>query len=181
LRPAPGARPAALGSGILLGLAVAAIPCVVVIALAATGMSSPIAFTAVAILLFIVPGSVIAVWLFFGPYAAIIDRLGPLTSLRYSRAITRGHWWRTTALVTIIAIILMVVYMVVAIAATISAIANPEAIAAGQTPWYIQFVISPLLSAVGVPLSYSMFLAIYYDLKLRREGGDLAARIAAAA
>jgi hypothetical protein len=178
-----GARraPAALGSGILLTLAILAIPCIALIALGAVGLSSPVAFGLAAVLLFIVPGSVIAVWLFFGPYAAIIDRLGPLTSLKYSRAITRGNWWRTTALVTIIAIILMVVYAVVALAATVAAIANPEAITAGRPPWWIQFVVSPLLSAVAIPLSYSLFLSIYYDLRLRHEGGDLAARIAAAA
>jgi hypothetical protein len=177
-----GARraPAALGSGILLTLAIVAVPCIALIVLAAAGVSSPITFTAAAFLLFVFPASVIAVWLFFGPYAAIIDRLGPLTSLRYSRAITRGHWWRTTALITIIAIILLVVYMVVAIAAAVSAFSNPEALAAGP-PWYIQWVVSPLLSAIAMPLSYALFLAIYYDLKLRHEGGDLAARIAAAA
>jgi hypothetical protein len=178
-----GARraPAAFGSGILLSLAVSAVPCVVLIALAVAGVSSPDAFRAAASLFFVFPGSVIAVWLFFGPYAAIIDRLGPLTSLRYSRAATRGHWWRTTALITIIAIILMVLYTVVAIAAAVSAFADPAALAAGQPPWYLQWVISPLLSAVAMPLSYALFLAVYYDLKLRHEGGDLAARIAATA
>jgi len=31
------------------------------------------------------------------------------------------------------------------------------------------------------PLTYSLMLAIFYDLRLRHEGGDLAARIAATA
>ena len=35
--------------------------------------------------------------------------------------------------------------------------------------------------AVIAPLTYSLMLAIFYDLRLRREGGDLAARIAATA
>jgi hypothetical protein len=178
-----GARraPAALGSSVLLTLAILAIPCTALSALGAVGVSSWVVLALAAVLLFIVPGGVIAVWLSFGPYAAIIDRLGPLTSLKYSIAITRGNWWRTTALATIIVIILMVVYTVVGIAATVSLITNPEAIAAGQTPWWIQFVVSPLLSAVATPLSCSLYLSIYYDLRLRHEGGDLAARIAAAA
>jgi hypothetical protein len=178
-----GARrsPSAVGAGVLMALAIAAVPCLVLAAMAGAGMTSPFALVAAATLLFIVPGSVIAVWLLFGPYAAIVDRLGPLTSLRYSRAITRGNWWRTAALVTIIGIILMVIYMVIGIAAAVSAVANPEAIAAGETPWYLQLIVGPLLSAVAVPLSYSLFMAIYYDLKLRHEGGDLAARIAGTA
>jgi hypothetical protein len=173
--------PAFVGAGLLFTLAVIAIPCAVLIAMAAAGLTSPVALVGVMMLLFIVPGSVIAVWLLFWPYAAVVDRLGPLTSLRYSRAITRGNWWRTAALATIIGIILMVVYMVIGIAAAISAAANPEALVLGETPWFIQFILGPALSAVAVPLSYSLFMAIYYDLRLRYEGGDLAARIAGTA
>jgi hypothetical protein len=179
---ARGARraPSAFVSSLLMGIAIAAVPCL----FAAAGLVSGVALeivAALAALLIFVPGSVIAIWLIFGPYAAIVDRLGPFTSLRYSRAITRGHWWRTMALITIIAIILIVIYMVIAIAASVAAIGNPEAIAAGQSPWWLQFVVSPVLSAVAVPLSYSLFMAIFYDLKLRYEGGDLAARIAGTA
>jgi hypothetical protein len=69
----------------------------------------------------------------------------------------------------------------VSLIANPEALTNPEVLVAGQTPWWIQFVVSPLLSAVAIPLSYSLYLAIYHDLRLRHEGGDLAARIAAAA
>jgi len=176
---ARGARrsPAALGSYLLLSLAIMAAPLVVLLGGLAAGVSLPVV-AGFAVLLLLVPGSIFAIWLLFGPYAAVIDRLGPLTSLGYSRAITRGHWWRTTALCTIILIILMVVYMVVGIVASVALIANPDALAAGQSPWWIQFIVGPVISAFGVPLSYSMLLAIFYDLKLRYEGGDLAARIA---
>ncbi len=167
-------------STLLTVCAVAVVPLLFAAAGLAAGIS-PVVVAVCATLLIFVPGSIIAIWLIFGPYAAVVDRLGPLTSLRYSRAITRGHWWRTTALITIIAIILIVIYMVIAIVAGVAAVANPEAIAAGQSPWWLQFIVSPLLSAVAVPLSYSLFMAIFYDLKLRHEGGDLAARIAGTA
>jgi hypothetical protein len=131
--------------------------------------------------LFIVPGLIFVIWFLFAPYAVIVERHGPLQSLSYSRAIVRGHWWRTAAIVTIVGIILVVVYTVLGIVATISVMTNPEAVSAGQLPWYVQFVISPLLGGVAGPFGYSMLLAIYYDLKLRHEGADLAARIAATA
>lgn len=176
-----GARraPAMFGSTILMGLAVVAIPCVLVLAGLMVGASVPV-LIGIGVLL-LIPCSIITIWLIFGPYAAILDRLGPITSLRYSRALTRGYWWRTTALITILVIILMVLYMVVGIVVGIAAFSNPEALAAGQMPWWIQLVVSPLLTAFGVPLSYALFMAIYYDLKLRHEGGDLAARIAGTA
>jgi hypothetical protein len=176
--------PAVIGSYLLVTLAVGALPCAVLIAFVAAGMTTATTLAVaglIAFCLFIVPGSIIAVWLLFGPYAAMIDRLGPLTSLRYSRAITRGYWWRTTGLVTIIGVIMIVIYVVLGLAAGIAAIANPGVLESGQPPWYFQFVIGPLLQAVALPLAYSLILAIYYDLKLRHEGGDLAARIAGAA
>jgi hypothetical protein len=177
-----GARrtPSAFLSSLLMVIAIAAVPLLFAAAGLAAGVSLPVVAVLGTLLIF-VPGSIIAIWLIFGPYAAIVDRLGPFTSLRYSRAITRGHWWRTTALITVIAIILIVIYMVIAIVAGVAAIGDPEAIAAGQSPWWLQFVVSPVLSAVAVPLSYSLFMAIFYDLKLRHEGGDLAARIAGTA
>jgi hypothetical protein len=133
------------------------------------------------LILLIVPGLILAIWFLFGPYAVIVERVGPLQSLGYSRALVRGHWWRTAAIVTIVGIILGVVYTVLGLVATISIVTNPEAASAGQLPWYVQFVVSPLLGGVAGPFGYSMLLAIYYDLKLRHEGADLAARIAATA
>jgi hypothetical protein len=44
----------------------------------------------------------------------------------------------------------------------------------------IDLIVTPVVSAFGTPLIYGLGLAIYYDLRLRREGGDIAERIAAA-
>ena len=48
-------------------------------------------------------------------------------------------------------------------------------------PWYVTLIVEPALSAVIAPLTYALMLSIFYDLRLRHEGGDLAARIAATA
>jgi Uncharacterised protein family (UPF0259) len=135
----------------------------------------------IGLLLLIVPGLIWMVSMVFSPYATVVSpKQGPLASLRYSRELVRGHWWRTAALITIGAIIVTVVYGVLALAAGIIAVMNPEQLAQGTVPWYIDFVVSPLVSGLAMPLGYSLFLATYYDLRLRREGGDIAERIAAA-
>jgi hypothetical protein len=115
----------------------------------------------------------------FGPYAAVIDRRGPIDSLGYSWRLVRGHWWRTAALVTIVGIILMVFYVILGVIVGVAVVMNAEQLAEGTMPWYIDFVLSPLLSGVVTPFGYSLFLAMYYDLKLRHEGSDIAERIAA--
>jgi hypothetical protein len=135
----------------------------------------------VGLVLLIIPGLIFVIWFLFAPYAVVIERLGPLQSMGYSRAIVRGHWWRTAAIVTIVGIIVSVLYTVLGIVAAITVFTNPETVSTGQMPWYVQFVIGPLLGGVAGPFAYAMLLAIYYDLRLRHEGADLAARIAATA
>jgi len=135
----------------------------------------------VGLLLLLIPGLIFMIWFAFAPAAVIIERIGPFASLSYSRALVRGHWWRTAALLTIVGIIVIVIYFVLVIALSVLVVSNPGTFADGQAPWYIQLVFVPLLSGIVTPLTYSFVLSIYYDLKMRLEGGDLAARIAATA
>ena len=131
--------------------------------------------------LLVIPGLIVVIWLVFAPFAVVIERRGPIASLSYSRAIVRGHWWRTAALLTIIGIVLMVVYFLFAVGISIAVISDPAAASYGQVPWYVTLIVEPALSAVIAPLTYALMLSIFYDLRLRHEGGDLAARIAATA
>jgi len=135
----------------------------------------------VVIVLMLGPVSVYAVWLVFAPSAVIIERFGPIRSLTYSATIVRGHWWRTAALLTMLGILFIALYALVGVVAGIVVAASPSVLVAGQMPWYFDFIVGPLVSSVAVPLMYSLLLSIYYDLKTRLEGGDLAARIAASA
>jgi hypothetical protein len=115
--------------------------------------------------LLVIPGLIFMIWLVFAPFAVVLERRGPLESLSYSRAIVRGHWWRTAVLLTIIGIVLMVVYFVVVVGVSIAVISDPVAASQGQVPWYVTLIVGPVLSAVIAPLTYAMMLAIFYDLR----------------
>lgn len=130
--------------------------------------------------LILIPGLIIMVYWLFGPIATVTESRGPIASLGYSFELVRGHWWRTAGLLTIIGILALVLYFVVGVVAGLAVATNIEQIAAGQMPWYVDFIVGPLLSGIASPLLYSLVLATFYDLKLRHEGGDLAERIAAA-
>jgi len=135
----------------------------------------------IGLLLLIVPGLYLMVTFAFAPFAAVIERKGPVESLFYSRDLVRGHWWRTAGLVTVIGIILVAVTMLLSIVSTVPLLMNPDMILdPGIFPWYVDYLVSPLLSGVFTPLWIALFLAVFQDLKLRHEGGDIAARIAAA-
>jgi len=169
------ARNAVLSVGEALAIGMRRVPALLVAFLAAAIV------VGAGLLLVLVPGFIFMIWFVFAPTAVIVERLGPFASLSYSRALVRGHWWRTAALLTIVGIILMVLYIVLVLVVGILVVSNPGAVASGEPPWYLNFVVGPVLGAFAGPLTYALTLSIYYDLKTRLEGGDLAARIAATA
>ena len=142
--------------------------------------ASPGSLLLAAVVLF-VPVSIVMIWFVFAPSAVVVERFGPLRSLGFSFTIVRGHWWRTAALLTLLGILLLALYVVVGIVAGIFAAVSGFALGGGQVPLAFNLIVGPVVSALAVPLVYSLLLSIYYDLKVRHEGGDLAARIAAAA
>jgi hypothetical protein len=82
---------------------------------------------------------------------------------------------------TIAFFIIGVAYLIVII---ITGAADISAAAGSAFPRWLtllmDYIIAPLFQVVLSPLFYALPMAVYNDLKLRREGSDLAARIAAA-
>ncbi len=72
------------------------------------------------ILLLIIPGIYFAVRLYLYPNAIVVDRKGPLESLKRSWKVTKGKWWLTfgiglvIGLITLVALIPAIILMVVA-------------------------------------------------------------------
>ena len=68
---------------------------------------------AVGFALLLIPGFYFLGALCLWPVALFIDGEGALASFHTSRALTRGHWWRTSAIITVAFIIILVFSMVV--------------------------------------------------------------------
>lgn len=135
----------------------------------------------IGLILLVVPGLFVMIAFAFGPFAAVVERKGPIDSLFYSRELVRGRWWRTAGILTVIGIIILCVSMLLSFVTTIPILMAPErALDPTLVPWWVDYVLSPLLAGLFTPLWLSLVLAVYNDLKLRHEGGDIAARIAAA-
>ena len=108
--------------------------------------------------------------------AIFIDRQGPLASLKTSWRLTAGHWWRAMGILTTATIMLIVLFL----AATLLSDLDGYLTHYGAVH---RLVIGPLLMIVSYvvlyPLAAAIWVAMYHDFKLRREGGDLAARVGA--
>lgn len=135
----------------------------------------------IGMVLLVIPGVWITIAWIYGLYAVVLDRKGPIEGLGYSYALVRGHWWRTAAAVTIIGIIVGVLYVLLAVVfGVLIAVGTFAATDAEGLIVILEIWILPLLQIVLLPLSYAMFVALYNDARLRHEGSDLEARIAAA-
>jgi len=133
----------------------------------------------IGLILLIIPGIILAVyWLQFMP-AAVLERAGPIGCLTRSYQLIRGSWWRTAILYSVWGVIIGVVYSIV-IVFVIGGIIG-TGIAADEldttTTNLLDLVIGPILSTFILPFGYAFMLAIHHDLVMRKEGGDLAARI----
>jgi hypothetical protein len=128
------------------------------------------------LILLIIPGIILSLSLSFGFFAIVLDGESALGGLKRSHRLVWGNWWRTLAVVSVPVVIVMILYLGLGIAlgATI--------VMSDGRPSSDVFITANLIEAaiggITAPLIYSIMIAQYHDLKLRKEGHDLAARLA---
>jgi hypothetical protein len=126
----------------------------------------------------LIPSIVFAVSLLFVLLMVLFESKGPFTALAASHRLVWGCWWRTSAILTVGAIIAIVMYSAVGL---LIGVLTPL-LGAGESP--ILDITSTVLVTAGAtmvmsPLYVALLLTIYWDLKLRKQGGDLAERVEA--
>jgi hypothetical protein len=140
-----------------------------------------------AIMLLPVPGAMkvlgVMAWLVFGIYlwgrlqlwtvALFAEEVGTLRAMGVSWDLVKGHWWRAATILTVGIIIVLVITMVFGFVGGLV---------------FIMFRLDPMSLIIGnqligaaervfvTSMIPALLVAMYYDFKLRREGGDLAAR-----
>jgi hypothetical protein len=110
--------------------------------------------------------------------ALIVDNLSATGSISASWNLTKGYWWRTASILTVLGVIFLVLAVVLVIVGALVG-----GILGTITPGgllFLQLAGVALYSVLG-SLSPAVVLALYNDLKLRKEGGDLAGRVSALA
>lgn len=138
---------------------------------------------AIGTLLLIIPGIILMVSLLLCYPTALFDNKGPVSALTESHRLVWGSWWRTFVMLSVGLIILIVIYMIVA---TIVGLIAPFLMGGGvgAEDVFLYGIVSLVLifvflSLLLTPFYISLGIAIYWDLKLRKDGGDLAARAGA--
>lgn len=122
----------------------------------------------VGLLLLVVPGIILMLSMAFYLYFIVIDSLGGYAAIKASHSLVWGHWWRTMAVFMAPGIVLVVLYAGCLMLAGFLG-AKDSAFLGG---------ISNLLSAFITPYFYTLGYVQFQDLKLRKLGADLEARLA---
>ena len=108
---------------------------------------------------------------------------GPLQSIGTSWRLVGGNWWRATTVVFILGVIIYILtIIVVAIAGTVAVLmvgtpTTPGTILSAAA--LVGALMGGLIRIFSVPLMASLYVTLYQDLKLRKGGGDLEARLGA--
>lgn len=127
-------------------------------------------------ILLIIPGIFLSIAFILGHIALITENRGPIDALGRSWELVKNNWWRTFVIISVGFFIYMMLYSVFAMIYGVSiAMSGPEAFAE-----YAFFLDAggALVNLFCYPMLIAIMLAQFSDLRLRREGGDLEARIA---
>jgi len=109
----------------------------------------------------------------------LVEDAGPAASLARSWRLTTGSFWRLSVIYTVALIILIALELVIGSVAGFLA----GALAHGDLAVVTAFaeVIGIILGALVTPFYGALALAVLADLRVRKEGADLAQRISATA
>jgi hypothetical protein len=116
--------------------------------------------TLLALFLLIIPGLILYIMWFVGLPVCVVERLGPWTSLRRSRELTKGHRWKLLGL----ALLLIIPSLAsLAIEPGLSAVAGPVVGLLGKFIW----------AAIWAAFAAVLVAVTYHDLRVAKEGVDI--------
>ena len=158
---------------VLLGLGI-------VLGIASAGLGAAFGRASVAVI--VVVGVAVAAYLlgrlFLATVAAVVDDVKATRSIALSWTLVKGQWWRAAAIYGVAILMYLALY---AVGALLDLAGIALAGRGTQLSLIYNQIVAILLSTVMGSFLPSMLVSIYRDLKLRKEGADLAGRVEALA
>ncbi len=132
--------------------------------------------------LLIIPGVILMVSLFLYSALIIVDDEKTFTSLKMSHNLVWKNWWRTT-IVFFVPVIVMVVFSIAIGAIVLLGVGMMMGTFSDDAPAFqaiilISVIGNTIIYTLTMPLLASVMLVQTNDLKLRKQGTDLEARMA---
>jgi len=128
------------------------------------------------LILLIIPGIILSLSLSFAFIAIVLDGESVVGALKRSHRLVWGNWWRTLGVVSVPVVIVMILYLGFGIALGATVVMSNSR--PSSDVMITANLVEAAIGGITAPLIYSIMIAQYHDLKLRKEGHDLAARLA---
>lgn len=131
---------------------------------------------------------VLFIWIYIklmvAPAAVVVEELGALASMRRSWELTRNNWWRLLGITLVVAVMVGVIAQVVLIPVSLlsgfyTGVVSPhggqeQTITAAVVAGVATAIASAVVGAVGFAFQTSVMALLYLDLRMRRDGLDIA-------
>lgn len=122
------------------------------------------------LVLLIVPGIILMLSLFLYSFFIVVEEdKSAYQSLKDSHALVWKNWWRTLTIFTVPSILILIIYLALGLVMAYAGMGW------GDGVWIEVFI--NLFSGLYMPFFYAVGYVQYHDLKLRKSGSDLAARM----
>jgi hypothetical protein len=129
------------------------------------------------LVLLVIPGIIVAITLSLVWCGVVLENLGPVNALKRSHHLVwPGEWWRTFVIVSVPMVILFTAILALYIPLEFI----KDLVRSNTVMSVIQNIGEVIIYTLTTPMLYAVLIALYHDLKLRREGSDLFRRIEAA-
>jgi hypothetical protein len=152
-------QPAAAGKAIAVGLRT--LPRALALGAALT------CIVAVGFILLLVPGIYWAGTLQLAFIALVVEDTGVSQSMAVSRGLIKGHWWRAATLLSYVVVIELLAYFA---GTLVTGIAVSLFGADGSAVLTVSQMLSLAIDTLIAPLTAAVYIAMYHDLKRRRQG-----------
>ncbi|MDY6947180.1 MAG: hypothetical protein SXG53_15800 [Pseudomonadota bacterium] len=132
----------------------------------------------VGLILLLVPGLILMVSLMMYMALLLFEDKGAVDSLTGSHKLVWGNWWRSSTILTVALILVIVIFIALGLVAVVVApfagLAIEDIVMVGLVS---ELIFNAAFNLLLMPFFTAVMIALYWDLKLRKEGGDLAARV----
>ncbi len=153
-----------LGPGILLAVA-----------------SAPVAVTVIAFVIGVPLGIAVAVYLYvafaLAPATVVLERQRVVGSLRRSRGLVQGAWWRTFGILLLVNVIAQVLSGIISVPTTVVTVLVSLTTGSGNPYEILPLLVTALgtivASAITWPFTAVSTALLYVDRRIRREGLDI--------
>ncbi len=109
-------------------------------------------------------------------YVAVIEHEGAFASIKRSRELVKGNWWRVLGVTFLVGLIVILVQFIFAIPSVLLNM-PVQFLGSSSTASASAITMSTIFDTVGTivtgPIIYIACLLLYYDLRARKEGLDL--------